>query len=145
MKVSNELPEFGKHFCAIFPANKMLVWLADYDSKTQYTHNTYIHTVHHGGCAVNNGNCQHFCFTVPDRNGGTRPQCGCPTGIMLHADSRTCPERECRSHDHHLPITDNHTRPVGRGDSTGFARAPLLTAKRFYIHRLTVHFKCPTI
>ena len=66
------------------------------------THTQHIHTVHHDGCAINNGNCQHFCFTVPDRNGGTRPQCGCPTGIKLCADNRTCPEGKCQSHDHHM-------------------------------------------
>ena len=37
------------------------------------------------------------------------------------------------------------TRPVGRGGSRGFARTPLLASIRFYIHGLTVHFKCPTI
>ena len=36
-------------------------------------------------------------------------------------------------------------RPVGRGGSRGFARTPLFTSKRFYMHRLTVHFKCPTV
>ena len=36
-------------------------------------------------------------------------------------------------------------RPIGRGGSRGFTQTPLLTSKRFYIHRSTVHFKCPTI
>ena len=36
-------------------------------------------------------------------------------------------------------------RPVGRGGSRGFARTPLLASKRFYMHRLTVHFECPTV
>ena len=31
------------------------------------------------------------------------------------------------------------------GGSRGFARTPLLISKRFYIHRLAVHFKCPTV
>ena len=34
--------------------------------------------------------------------------------------------------------------PVGRGGSRGFARTLLLASKR-NLHRLTVHFKCPTI
>ena len=36
-------------------------------------------------------------------------------------------------------------RPVGRGGSRGFKRTPLFTSNRFYIHCLTVHFKCPTV
>ena len=36
-------------------------------------------------------------------------------------------------------------RPVGRGGSRGFGRTPLLASKRFHMHRLTVHFKCPTV
>ena len=37
------------------------------------------------------------------------------------------------------------TRPVGREGSRGFARTPLLVSERFYIHRLTLHFKYPTV
>ena len=32
-----------------------------------------------------------------------------------------------------------------QGGSRGFARTPLLTSKRFYVHHLTVHFKRPTV
>ena len=35
-------------------------------------------------------------------------------------------------------------RPVSKGGSRGFAQTPLLISKRFYIHRLIVHLKCPT-
>lgn len=43
------------------------------------------------GCATNNGGCQIFCFSVPDVNGnGTRVQCGCPTGIAINPDNRSC-------------------------------------------------------
>ena len=41
-----------------------------------------------------------------------------------------------------------HCRPIGRGGLRGFTRTPLLTSKRFYMHRLrylTVSFKSPTV
>ena len=41
------------------------------------------------GCAVNNGGCEVFCYSVPD-NAGTRVQCGCPTGILLDKDNQSC-------------------------------------------------------
>ena len=37
------------------------------------------------------------------------------------------------------------SKTIGRGCSRGFARTPLLGSKRFYIHHLTVYFKCPTV
>ena len=37
------------------------------------------------------------------------------------------------------------SKTIGRGCSRGFARTPLLGSKWFYIHRLTVYFKCPTV
>ena len=50
-----------------------------------------IYTAPVSGCAINNGGCQIFCFSVPDvdRN-GTRVQCGCPTGIGINSDNRSC-------------------------------------------------------
>jgi len=65
-------------------------------------------SVRQDGCAVNNGNCEHFCFTVPNGNGGTRAQCGCTTGIRLHSDNRTCPDCECQSPDHHMTTGVSH-------------------------------------
>ena len=46
-------------------------------------------TVPVSGCATNNGGCEIFCFSVPDGN-GTRVQCGCPTGIGINSDNRSC-------------------------------------------------------
>ena len=42
-------------------------------------------------------------------------------------------------------VFHSRCRPVGRGGSRGFARTPLFTSKIFYIHRLSVYFKCPIV
>lgn len=48
------------------------------------------HAVPADGCAINNGGCQIFCFSVPNTEGeGTQVQCGCPTGIIIKPDN-TC-------------------------------------------------------
>ena len=51
----------------------------------------YLYTAPAGGCADDNGGCEVFCFSVPNNDGdGTRVQCGCPTGILLEEDNRSC-------------------------------------------------------
>lgn len=39
----------------------------------------------------------------------------------------------------------NNTQARRQGNSRGFTRTPFLASKRFYIHRSTVHFECPTV
>lgn len=43
-------------------------------------------------CRLRNGDCSHFCFGVPE-DGGLQQvarHCGCPFGMMLDRDQRTC-------------------------------------------------------
>ena len=60
-----------------------------------YTHvsfNVSVLAASSSGCAVNNGGCEIFCFSVPNSDGdGTRVKCDCPTGIILDSDNnQTC-------------------------------------------------------
>lgn len=43
-------------------------------------------------CNTRNGDCSHFCFGVPDKVGFTQiaRHCGCPFGMKLDRDQRTC-------------------------------------------------------
>ena len=73
--------------------------------------NTYISLIHvhsivciaaapSSECAVNNGGCEVFCFSVPNTDGdGTQALCDCPTGIIINGDNRTCNQCKCTPTD----------------------------------------------
>ena len=45
-----------------------------------------------GGCAIGNGGCHQFCFSVPASSGsGTEPECACSTGILMNPETNNCP------------------------------------------------------
>ena len=47
-----------------------------------------------GGCSLNNGGCEKFCFTLPHPNNpfsvSSEYTCACPTGFKLLADNTSC-------------------------------------------------------
>ncbi|KAL5267736.1 hypothetical protein ACHWQZ_G004694 [Mnemiopsis leidyi] len=41
-----------------------------------------------GRCSIDNGGCQHFCFSLPEGN----HRCGCADGYIMSTDGHTCQE-----------------------------------------------------
>ncbi len=59
-------------------------------------YNYFLFPIVTGGCSHQNGDCSHFCFTVPNTTDplyvSSSVQCACRTGFTLNNDGKRCIE-----------------------------------------------------